>query len=242
MRIRVAEKTTKQPATVSAAWASISTQSMLRLGSAGLERMLPSPESGLRCSIDRPIGLVDRPDRAGVACCGMQLASTRGQRLGRRPRIVMSSGSEIATGSSGMMPDSARNMHLTTGAAPRRAEAGLLEVRHDGVRLLGVDAEGGERRRVVPRVAAGTPAPCPVLPATWMALGRVVGEQLLGRRRAAVGARAGDVAAQAVDDRLRGARASIGICRALRARSPGHDLGLRRGRRSPGSPSGVSGA
>jgi hypothetical protein len=31
---------------------------MLRLGSAGLERMLPRPESGLRCSIERPIGSV----------------------------------------------------------------------------------------------------------------------------------------------------------------------------------------
>ena len=55
VRTRVAEKTTKHPATVSTAWASSSTQSMLRLGSAGLERMLPRPESGLRCSIDRPI-------------------------------------------------------------------------------------------------------------------------------------------------------------------------------------------
>ena len=52
VRVRVAENTTKQPAIVSAAWAVISTQSMLRLGSAGLERMLPRPESGLRCSID----------------------------------------------------------------------------------------------------------------------------------------------------------------------------------------------
>ena len=52
MRVRVAENTTKQPAIVNAAWAVISTQSMLRLGSAGLERMLPSPESGLRCSMD----------------------------------------------------------------------------------------------------------------------------------------------------------------------------------------------
>ena len=56
VRTRVAENTTKQPATVSAAWASMRTQSMLRLGSAGLERMLPRPESGLRWSIDRPTG------------------------------------------------------------------------------------------------------------------------------------------------------------------------------------------
>ena len=55
VRTRVAEKTTKHPATVSAICAVSSTQSMLRLGSAGLERMLPSPESGLRCSIDSPI-------------------------------------------------------------------------------------------------------------------------------------------------------------------------------------------
>ena len=46
VRVRVAEKTTKHPMTVSADWARSSTQSMLRLGSPGLERMLPSPESG----------------------------------------------------------------------------------------------------------------------------------------------------------------------------------------------------
>ena len=55
MRVRVAENTTKQPAIANAAWASISTQSMLRLGSAGLDRMLPKPESGLRCNIDNPM-------------------------------------------------------------------------------------------------------------------------------------------------------------------------------------------
>ena len=41
---------TKQPMVASAAWSRRSTQSTLRLGSPGLERMLPRPEFGLRCS------------------------------------------------------------------------------------------------------------------------------------------------------------------------------------------------
>ena len=47
-RVREAEKTTKKPMVVSANWTVINTQSMFRLGSAGLARMLPRPESGLR--------------------------------------------------------------------------------------------------------------------------------------------------------------------------------------------------
>src|SRR5215213_7606668 len=77
VRVRVAEKTMKQPATVRTSWASSRTQSMLRLGSAGLERMLPRPESGLRCSIERPIG-VDSVLGAG--------RHARGDRVGVRAR------------------------------------------------------------------------------------------------------------------------------------------------------------
>ena len=118
MRVRVAEKTMKQPATVSASWAVISTQSMFRLGSAGLERMLPSPESGLRCSIDRAIGRLSR--RAGPARCDAGHAADVDvtHRLGAATGSVTSSGSDTSTGSRGMLPDRARNVHFTTGAAP----------------------------------------------------------------------------------------------------------------------------
>src|SRR5262245_65017167 len=60
VRVRVAEKTTKHPITVSVDWASRRTQSMLRLGSPGLDRMLPSPESGLRWSICSVMASVHR--------------------------------------------------------------------------------------------------------------------------------------------------------------------------------------
>ncbi len=55
-RVRDAENTTKQPATVRASCTDISTQSMLRLGSAGLAPMLPRPESGLRLKNEVAIG------------------------------------------------------------------------------------------------------------------------------------------------------------------------------------------
>ena len=55
VRPRVAEKTMKQPITVSTPCPSSRTQSMLRVGAAGLERTLPRPESGLRWSIDSAI-------------------------------------------------------------------------------------------------------------------------------------------------------------------------------------------
>ncbi len=52
----------KQPITVNAAWASINVQSTLRLGAAGLERMLPRPESGLRRtrSVGKSVGVGGR--------------------------------------------------------------------------------------------------------------------------------------------------------------------------------------
>ena len=84
MRVRVAENTTKQPAIVSAACAVINTQSMFRLGSAGLERMLPRPESGLRCNIDSAMGQSPPDGRVGsLFVLRMHSASTFGQRLGR---------------------------------------------------------------------------------------------------------------------------------------------------------------
>ena len=48
IRVLDAEYTTKKPMMVSANCTDISTQSTLRLGSAGLAPMLPRPESGLR--------------------------------------------------------------------------------------------------------------------------------------------------------------------------------------------------
>ena len=68
MRVREAEKTTKNPMMVSANCTTMSTQSTLRLGSAGLAPMLPRPESGRRERNDVAIGdysarrgLVHRP-------------------------------------------------------------------------------------------------------------------------------------------------------------------------------------
>ena len=99
------------------------------------------------------------------------------------------------------MPDSASNMHFTTGRRADRAVAGLLQVRRHRVRVGRIDAVGGERRRVVPRVAARALRGAR-LAGDRDGVGRVVGEQLLGRRRVAVGARAGDVLADAVLDRV----------------------------------------
>src|SRR5262245_51699781 len=97
VRVRVAEKTTKQPITVSVDWASRRTQSMLRLGSPGLDRMLPSPESGFRCSICRVIasvhgtgdrlvggGHAGRVDRGGG---GSRFGAVEIERLGHVHRV-----------------------------------------------------------------------------------------------------------------------------------------------------------
>ena len=90
---------------------------MLRLGSPGLERMLPSPESGLRCSMDSAMASVDRArlGRPG----GRHARRVDGAAEGAGSSLSRSSGSETCTGSSGVMPERARNMHFTTGAAPR---------------------------------------------------------------------------------------------------------------------------
>src|SRR5215203_4056641 len=117
VRVRVAEKTMKHPATVSANWLAISTQSMFRLGSAGLERMLPSPESGLRCSIESPTG--QSGGRTGASERDMHPVSTS-----RRSRAAtvepVSSVSETSTGSTTTRGfwERARKTHFTTGAAP----------------------------------------------------------------------------------------------------------------------------
>src|SRR5262245_66382257 len=94
---RVAENTTKHPITVSVDCASRRTQSMLRLGSPGLDRMLPSPESGLRWSICRVIASVHGPgdglvggghagraDRSGRLC---RFGAVEIERLGHVHRV-----------------------------------------------------------------------------------------------------------------------------------------------------------
>ena len=108
MRVRVAEKTMKQPITVSADWASSSTQSMLRLGSPGLDRMLPKPGVGLALEhLQSAMALVDR---AGALAGCVLWPCSRCRRAGRSwagSVLSRSSGSETFTGSSGVMPDRA---------------------------------------------------------------------------------------------------------------------------------------
>ncbi len=97
VRVRVAEYTTAQPMTVNAAWTAMSTQSTLRRGSAGLARMLPSPESGLRCSrallTGRSRTLVHEPTATATFVAALDAVSREAN--GRGARLVGASCSMI---------------------------------------------------------------------------------------------------------------------------------------------------
>ena len=94
-------------------------------------------------------------------------------------------------------------LHDRSGAL--RPEPGLLEVRHDGVRTCRVEAERGERRGVVPRVAARALRRAGLAGDRDRLLRVADVEQLLRRRGPPVGTRPGDVPRAA---RRRSGRAS----------------------------------
>src|SRR5262245_2311080 len=107
---------------VSTPWVIKSTQSTLRTGSPGLDRMLPSPLSALRernvNDIAKTRQSVERSE-TWTALPSLPFQHVVSARCcdGAASVELMSSGSAGLTGSVDLKPESARNVHFTTGAA-----------------------------------------------------------------------------------------------------------------------------